>query len=173
MQPFLHCSYTVIPGLQKAPQILHSALSYFFMSCNFMSCIFRSCIFSAPYPHLSQLVHSFIRHSCVFLPRSPVFSACFVPQIQPFPCRNHLLCWLIIATCATRELALRILIAQSIKLLLMSGRLKMQDRKHRTKMYLILVDDRLGLAINVPLCHGTGAPLRRTHMAPPSKFFDK
>jgi len=32
--------YTDIPGLQQAVQILHLALSCFYMSCNFMSCIF-------------------------------------------------------------------------------------------------------------------------------------
>ena len=42
-RPFLHCSLQSNSWSEQAVQILHPALSCFFMSCNFMSCIFMCC----------------------------------------------------------------------------------------------------------------------------------
>ena len=51
--------YTDIPGLQQAVQILHLALSCFYMSCNFMSYIFSRpsvSTTSAIYPRLAASI---------------------------------------------------------------------------------------------------------------------
>ena len=48
--------YTVIPGLQQALQILHFALSCFFMSCNFWSCISGPALSAPLCPHHCETV---------------------------------------------------------------------------------------------------------------------